>query len=390
MGAGGGRRHLLAEDRADGELRLVDRARHPAAGCLVDEGRERGVGPQLLVDRDRVGVEVEQAAAAADGDGEVAGVAQGEPAGDVVGARGQRHDAVAVREPQRAPVGAVPPFLHAGHGGRGEVAEEVVGVERGTERQAQGERARGVAARGVPRGPGAKVARGERVHLAHGVVEGAHGGEAGREGDVRHRQVRRLDERPRGLRALGAGQGEGSRAQLGVQLAFDLPGAVAEAGGESGDALAVDDAVGDQPHGAGHEVGPHVPLRGAGAGVGAAALARPEPGLLAGGSARVEDHVLRLGRDDRAAGAAVDAGRQDGGVEPAVEPCVLRLHGAHAALGVGVHPLVHVSRIGHGDVAGLAEIRHAGPGAYGFTRRVPPGAPASFPPPVPPRRRSSC
>ncbi len=73
MGAGGGRGHLLSEDRADGELRLVDRARHPAAGRLVDQGRERGVGPQLLVDGDRVGVEVEQPAAAADGDGQVPG-----------------------------------------------------------------------------------------------------------------------------------------------------------------------------------------------------------------------------------------------------------------------------------------------------------------------------
>lgn len=86
VGAGGGRGHLLAEHGADGELGLVDRARHPAARAPLDQRGEQRVGAEPLVDGDRVGVQVEQAAAAADGHGQVAQVAQGEPAGDVVGA----------------------------------------------------------------------------------------------------------------------------------------------------------------------------------------------------------------------------------------------------------------------------------------------------------------
>ena len=130
--------------------------------------------------------------------------------------------------------------------------------------------------------------------------------------------------------------------------------AVAEPGGEPRHALAVDDAVRDEPHGPGDGVRAGVPLRGAGAGVGPAPLAGPETGLLAGGGARVEGHVPRLGRHDRAARAAVDPGGQDRGEEPAVEAGVLRLHGPYAALGVGVH----APSIGHAGAGRLAEIRH--------------------------------
>lgn len=139
VGAGGGRGHLLAQHRAQCELGLVDRAGHAPAGCLVHQGCEDRVGAQPVVDGDRVGVQVEQAPAAGESDGQVAQVAEGEAAGDVVGVRGERDDAVAVGQAQGAAVGAVPPFLDAGHGGRGEVAEEVVGGERGAEGEAEGE-----------------------------------------------------------------------------------------------------------------------------------------------------------------------------------------------------------------------------------------------------------
>ena len=180
VGAGRGRGDLLAEHRPYGELRRVDGARHPAARRLVDQRREQRVGAQLVVDGDRVGVQVEHPAAAADRDGQVAQVGEGEPAGDVVGLRGEGDDAVPVREAQGAPVRAVAPLLHAGYGGRGEVAEEVVGVERGAERQPQAISARGCG--GVPgrlRAARARSSLGdEREDLADGVVEGADRGEA--------------------------------------------------------------------------------------------------------------------------------------------------------------------------------------------------------------------
>src|SRR5690606_6117747 len=144
---------------------------------------------------------------------------------------------------------------------------------------------RGGAARGPSGagGGGPQGAGGGGVDGADGVVELPDAGEAGREGDGRHRQIGGLEQDPGGVGALRAGEGDGSGADLGGELALHLPGAVAEPCGEPGDALAVDDTVGDQPHGTADHVGPHVPLGGAGHGVRPAAPAGPEPGLLGGG-----------------------------------------------------------------------------------------------------------
>ena len=60
-------------------------------------------------------------------------------------------------------------------------------------------------------------------------------------------QVRRLDERARGLSAVGAGQRGGARADLGDKYPVQVPLAVAKTLRESADAVAVDHAVGDQP-----------------------------------------------------------------------------------------------------------------------------------------------
>ena len=59
---------------------------------------------------------------------------------------------------------------------------------------------------------------------------------------------------------------------------------VAELRREPRDAVAVDDAVGDEAHRPADDVGAPVPLRGARRGVRAAALARAEPRRLRGGS----------------------------------------------------------------------------------------------------------
>lgn len=332
---------LLAQHRPYGELRRVDRTGHPAPGGLVHERGQQRVGAQLLVDRLGVGVQVEHPAAPTDGDGEVAQVGQREPAADVVGLRGQGDDAGAVGQAQRATVGAVTPLLDPGDGGRGEVPEEVVGVQRGPERQPQTDRP-GDPGRGVPAaagldGPLPQLARGQGEDLADRVVEGPDGGEPGGEGHVAHRELGGLDEQSGGLGALGPGQGERTGPELGVQLPLDLAGRVAQPGGQARHALAVHHAVLDQPHRARDGVGAGVPLGRTGTCVGPAPLAGPEPGLLAGGGAGQEGHVLDLRRHGGAAGAAVDPGGQDGGEEPAVEAGVLRLHGPYAALGVGVH-----------------------------------------------------
>ena len=58
--------HLLAEHGPHGELVLVDGARHPPPGRLGHQRRQQRCRRERVVDRDRVGVEVEQAAAARD------------------------------------------------------------------------------------------------------------------------------------------------------------------------------------------------------------------------------------------------------------------------------------------------------------------------------------
>ena len=59
--------------------------------------------------------------------------------------------------------------------------------------------------------------------------------------------------------ALGAGDGERPGAELVGHDAVEVALAVAEAAGEARHALAVDDAVGHEAHGAGHDVTADVP-----------------------------------------------------------------------------------------------------------------------------------
>ncbi len=161
--------------------------------------------------------------------------------------------------------------------------------------------------------PPAHLGRGEGEHLADRVVELADAREPGREGDGREVEVGRLDQHTSGLGPLGPGDGQRPGAELGPHQPLELAHAVAEPAGQAVDALAVDDTVGDGPHGPGHDVGADVPLGRAGRRVGAAPTAGPEAGLLRGGRGGVEAHVRRLGRDGRAARTAVDAGRGDAG-----------------------------------------------------------------------------
>ena len=133
---------------------------------------------------------------------------------------------------------------------------------------------------------------------------------------------------------------------------MNVPLGVAEPPREPGDALAVDDAVGDQPHRAPDEVAAPVPLRRAGRRVGAAALARAEPGRLRSRGGAVEADVLALRRPRGAARPAVDPGRGDGAVDPAVEARVGRLDGLPEPVGIDDHR----STLPRRTAAALAEI----------------------------------
>lgn len=88
IGAGGPSGYLAAEHRAHRELCLVDGAGHPPSRCPVQHGGQQGVGGEGLVDCQRVGVQVEQPAAAGDRGGQIPQVVQGELAGHIVGPGG--------------------------------------------------------------------------------------------------------------------------------------------------------------------------------------------------------------------------------------------------------------------------------------------------------------
>jgi len=207
-------------------------------------------------------------------------------------------------------------------------------------------------------GPVPQLGGGEPVDGLHGLVELPDAGEPGRERGVGRAEVGGLQQQPRGVRALRSGQGLRSGAELGDELAGEVALAVAEPGGQPGDALAVHHAVADHPHRPADQVGPDVPGGRAGYGVRTAAAAGPVAGPLGGGGRRVEVHVLPLGRGRRAAGTAVDAGGADGCEEDAVEACVAAAHGPVAgvlvyhAVQCAVSPGHRLAGIGHGGRTG--------------------------------------
>ena len=108
--------------------------------------------------------------------------------------------------------------------------------------------------------------------------------------------------------------------------------AESELRGKPRHALAIDHAVGNQPHRAADRIGTKVPLGRSRRSVRPAALARAKARRLRRGCGRVELHVRRLRSPRRTARAAVDPGGGDAGVEPAVKSRVLVGDGAPAAL----------------------------------------------------------
>ena len=105
-----------------------------------------------------------------------------------------------------------------------------------------------------------------------------------------------------------------------------MPPAVAEAQGQSRNAVPVHDAISDKAHRAPDDVGSAVPFGRAGCRVRHAALACPEAGPLGGCCGREKTHPRRPGGRRRTARPAVDARRGDRHKEPAVEAGVTAAH----------------------------------------------------------------
>lgn len=259
------------------------------------------------------------------------------------------------------------------------MSEQVRGFQRRPECQAQRDRlcssgGRGCAPVGDP-GPAAQRRRCGVEDRPDGVVELPQAAEAGRGGDIGHRQGGGFDENSGGLCPLRPGQRRGSRAQFRPKSPLQLTRAVAEPAGQARNTLAVHHPVGDEPDRPTHPVGADVPLGRSRRGVRSAPLTRPEAGCLGGGRGRQEIDVLRPRCGRRATWAAVDAGTAHAGDEPAVEPLVPGADGAQpASAGVRVlgdvlrgwhvsHPAADAGRspagIGHRGVAAGATPRSA-------------------------------
>ncbi len=320
-----------------------------------DERGECGIRAEALGDRVRVGVQVEEAAHPLGRGRQVPQVPEVQPALQpaVAGPLTDLGDAGAVRQVQGAPVGAVTRLtrhlLDAGEGARREVVEDPGRGVGAPVSEPQGHSPAPVggadgAVAGGPAGPGGtQLSGGEGVDLAHRVVELPHAGEAGGERDLGGPQGGGLQQDPGGVGALGAGERDGPGTDLGVQLALDLAGAVAEARGEPGHPFPVDDPVADQPHRPADQVGARVPVGGAGHGVRAAAPAGTESSALGRGRGGEERHVPALRCGGRTARTAVDTGRGHGEEELAVEPGVATGHRLVPAVVAG-----HASRVRHG------------------------------------------
>ncbi len=351
-----------ARERAHEDLGRVHRSRDADARHRAHRGGERKVRREGRVHGRRVGVEVEQPPDACDRGRQVGHGRQLElhvEARCAPSAPGRRpvggpERARPVRQRERPRVGEQRAVevddLDAVDGARREEREHAARVERLAQGKGEVERGGGAAVvRGGPGGSGGgraarvtgrrrpvgpgptpQLARRRVEDLGDRVVELAHAPETGGERDVGEPQVRPREQRPRRLGAQRAGERDRAGAELRDEHAVHVPGRVPEAGGEAVDALAVHDAVRDEPHGPGRQVVPEVPARRARHRLREAALARAVAGLVGGGRGEVEGDVLGLRGPRRARRPGVDAGAAHGGDELPVEAAVARRDGAVA------------------------------------------------------------
>ena len=269
-------RDLLAEHRAHGDLGAVDAAGHAQAGARARRAA-RAAGRSRAPLRTAVG--------SASRSSRRRQRATATPRSRT-SARRSEHctqpspgrelgDRRAVRQAQRAPVAAVGRALLDARDARAGAKNANSAPSSSGARYGESQRDRPGAGGVRLAAPPAQLARREREDLADRVVELPHAREAGRERDLGEAELGRLDQRARRLRALRARERERPGAELGRDEPVELPLAVAEARGESRDAVAVDDAVGDQAHRARDDVGARVPLGRAGRGVRAGSACRP-------------------------------------------------------------------------------------------------------------------
>ena len=309
-------RDLLADHGPDRDLVAVDAARAPAAPDAAARARPARVVGERVVDRDRVAVGVEQPAAPLDGGrrrraGRRRSSSQRTTwCGAVAGRRRATSRTrpcavrqVSVRAYQSGPAASTPGTRCAARKRSSSRRRRAPAPAAAASTRPGGRRRRVPAT--VRAARWACAAYTSRIVSLNCRMLAKPAAKATSANGI----VGRLDQDPGGLGATGPGQRERTGAELGGEQPVEVPRGVADPGGEALDAVALDDAVGDQPHRAAGDVGRDVPVRGAGRGVGQAAPAGPEAGGLRGRGGAVEGDVAPGRRGRRAGRPAVDAGR---------------------------------------------------------------------------------
>ncbi|MDI2021972.1 hypothetical protein PJL18_02501 [Paenarthrobacter nicotinovorans] len=235
---GGGHGDLLTDHRPDQQFLGIHRAGNPDTGNGRDSAGQTGVYGKGVIDRLRIGVEVEQSPDPAQQCGEVVEIQgvdrqlQGLSTGFRV--EGDREGCVASRQAQGACVapGSVRRGVRRLDAGNCAYCQEVEdsGVERfpigqvQCQRRGRGLRNPGTTAQAGLRPGGAQRRRGHSEHFTDGVVELAHAVEPGSECDICQKHVRRDQQGPGRLRSACPCKGERARAQFMAEDAVEMAG----------------------------------------------------------------------------------------------------------------------------------------------------------------------
>ena len=330
--AGAAHRHLLAEHGPHRHLEGLPGARHAQPGPPRQRRGQRRMARQLRGDRDRIGIEVEQAPRHRHDLMYPVEGRQPHREQELAGAGHRPHleRTEPGAEADRAPVRLALDLFDAGCGAQRQEVEQRAPVERRAERQPQRQgrlRRRRGAARAQRRRGGGEAG-------AHRVVELPHAREARREGDLGQRQVALVEQAARQVGAARPRDRSGCHTEMSRKQPRQMARPDAEPRREGLEIVVVEGARRDQPQRARHQRRAARPGRRARGGLGSAAPACPEAGALRGRRAREESHVLAARSARRADRPAVDAGGHDAGEEAPVEAAVARQQRPVAAVGV--------------------------------------------------------
>jgi hypothetical protein len=128
-GTSTGDRDLLAQDRPASNLETVHRAGNASTGVCSHKLPQGSISGERLIDRFRIGIEIEERPAPSDRGGQITDVREGQSAGNVIGMKTQRSGACAVRQIEAPAVGITFRLLNALYCSVAQEREETLAIE---------------------------------------------------------------------------------------------------------------------------------------------------------------------------------------------------------------------------------------------------------------------